>query len=99
MLKHIKQFGKLPSLAAFYYRVWQRGLGIIFHYKPDSGEYFPQCLSQKFTILTPSSTFSGTKSPRGLSQKFAKFVTEFVPVKVLQYAKTTLKYHTGYKTN
>jgi hypothetical protein len=25
-------------------------LGIIFHYKPDSDEYFPQCLSQKFTI-------------------------------------------------
>jgi hypothetical protein len=41
----ITEFGKNFPLS-------QRGLGIIFHYKPDSVDYFPQCLSQKFTILT-----------------------------------------------
>jgi hypothetical protein len=51
MLNYAKQFGRLPSLAAFYYGVWPRGLGIIFHDRANSGEYFPQCLSQKFTIL------------------------------------------------
>jgi len=30
MLNHTQQFGKLPSLATFYYGVWQRGVGDYF---------------------------------------------------------------------
>lgn len=37
MLNHTQQFGKLPSLAAFYYGVWQK-----FSTKPKGvGDYFP----------------------------------------------------------
>jgi hypothetical protein len=66
MLNHTQQFGKLPSLAVFYYGVWQRGWGLF---------------STKGLILVNI------------------FHIEFIPVEVLHYAKTTLKYHTGYKTN
>ena len=64
---HAKLYALIRQTSEFVHvllRSLAGGLGIIFHNKPDSGDYFPQWLSQKFTILaTKYRTSNRTSTP------------------------------------